>query len=355
MKKVLFLAALVFLLGAVSSSSLDNPLYPYPSPEDREREVHDLAREFPGRVEVFQYGESVQGRPLTGFRIHRAGQEKKPAAWMGANIHGNEWIGNRMVMNISRMLLEDDGPDPLVTEAMDKMDFYVTPCINPDGYQKTWDNPGGAGEVATMGMSSSGDDEQWKYCRKNHNGVDLNRNWPIPGKVSVPIDWAGSPDPDSVHYRGPEPLSEPENAALDNFFAEREEIFAGVSWHSMAAVLFPPHCPSRACMRRYSEVCKAFRQNQAHRKYPRLQSRVFDTYTGELEDWAYAQYGILAMDVEISTARDNKKDCQCDDLFWSFNPKTPEYWLENDSRAAIAAMLRAYEITGGKRVPPAER
>jgi Zinc carboxypeptidase len=354
------LPGLIILLIFAQRSGADvNKLHPYPSPEQREQEVIDLAQKYPDRVFVSDYGKSVEGRPLTVFKISRPGQKDKPAVWMGSVIHGNEWIGNRMVMNVARTLLEQDGKDPLVTEAMDNLDFYFSPCINPDGYNKTWENPDAQGKIAEMGAtySSSGKSTEgdWGHTRKNANRVDLNRNWPIPGKVYISIDWAGSPDPDSVHYRGTSPLSEPENKNLDIFMKEHPEIIAGISFHSTGSVLFPPHCPSRKCMKKHKKMCSAFKENQVHRKYPRIQSRVFDTYTGELEDWLYAEYGMLCMDIEISHTKPNQKACNCDDLFWTFNPAEPGYWLENDSRAAIAAMLEANKISGGKRIPKKDR
>jgi hypothetical protein len=355
----LAMALTISLTSFADSGEEDNPLSPYPSPGMMVVEIYELAKAHPDRIEVMEYGKSVEGRPLLVMRISRPGGEDRPAAWIGACIHGNEWIGNRMAMAVARMLVEDDGRDSLVTEALDAMDFYIAPCINPDGYQKTWEMPH-AGEIAAeMGAtltSSTGDQGTgWAYCRKNANGVDLNRNWPIPGKVTIPIDWAGSPDPSSVHYRGPEPLSEPETRAIDRLFQEHPEIFAAISWHSTGAVQFPAHCPSRACMKRHKKMCKAFKDNQPNRGYPRLQTRVFDSYTGEMEDWLYAEYGVLAMDVEISKSGLNRKACGCDSLFWSFNPIDPSYWIENDARAAIAAMLEAEKTTGGIRITRGER
>jgi len=331
-------------------------LSPYPSPQERVREMYELEEKYPGRVQIWEYGKSVQGRPLLVMKITRPGQSGRPAAFIGAVIHGNEWIGNRMAMAMALMLLEEDGSDPLVTDAMDKMDFFIAPCLNPDGYQKTWEDPHSSQEVASMGATMVGqDDSDWGRCRKNANQVDLNRNWPMPGKPLAPIDWAGSPDPDSVHYRGPRPLSEPETAQLDAFMAAHPEIVAAISWHSTGAVLFPAHCPGRACMKRHKRMCKAFKQQQPHRRYPRIQSRIFDSYTGEMEDWLYAEYGMLATDIEISKSGLNRKACDCDDLFWAFNPENPDYWIQNDARAGIAAMLQAVEITGGKRIPPDQR
>jgi len=353
-----WIVAVALAVPAVSAGDNEgsNPLAPYLSPEGRVAEMYDLAKAYPGQVEVFEYGRSLGGEALLAMKILRPDEPGKPAAFMGACIHGNEWIGNRTVMAIAGLLLGDDG-DSLIEDARDELDFYIVPCINPDGYRKTWERPHADEDVADMGatLGAADEDSGWAYCRKNLNGVDLNRNWPLPGKVTIPIDWAGSPDPNSVHYRGPFPLSEPENEALDRLFAERDEIIAGFSFHSTGAVLFPAHCESRACVRRYKKKLKAFKAEQPRRKYPRIQSRIFDSFTGEMEDWLYHEYGMLVTDVELSDAKDNKKACGCDDLFWTFNPTDPGYWTDNDARAAIAGALEAGRILDGKRIPAGDR
>ncbi|HUT54219.1 MAG TPA: M14 family metallopeptidase [bacterium] len=336
----LFSALLALVSGPAPAAGPANPVAPYPPPEEMIAEIYGLATAHPDRARVIEYGRSVQGRPLLVVRISRPGSGPQPAGWVGGAIHGNEWIGNRMAMAVAHLLLDQDGSDPMVSGALDEMDFYITPCVNPDGYFNTWEDP----KEPDPGS-----------CRKNAHGVDLNRNWPMPGRPTLPIDWAGSPDPASGHYRGPAPLSEPETSALDRFFREHAEIVAAIEWHSYAAVQYPAHCPSTACTRRFKKMCRAFSLNQPKLKYPRLQSRVFDSYTGEMEDWLYAEYGVLAMDVEIGRRAMNQKACGCDDIFWTFNPKDPEWWVENDARAGIAALQQAVRTIGGRRVAREER
>ena len=335
----------------------ENLFSPYPTPTGLIIEITTLAAAHPDRVSVIEYGKSVEGRPLLALRIGRPGRTGMPAAWIAGCIHGNEWVGSRMAMAMARMLIEQDGHQAFITAALDRLDFFVAPCLNPDAYQRTFDHPelaaGAASSGATIVAGQGGAD--WAVIRKNAHGVDLNRNFPMPGRPLVPIDWAGSPDPKSVHYRGPAPLSEPETTAIDRFFQEHPEIVGAISWHSTAGVMYPAHCPSWKCMTRYARMCRAFQDNQPHRRYPRMQSRVFDTYTGELEDWLYAHYGVMATDIEISTSKENEKACNCDSLFWSFNPRNLDYWIENDARAGIAALVEAERITSGRPIPAGER
>jgi hypothetical protein len=336
----LLLAALAAKTEAACPDCQDSPLAPYPLFEQMMAEIAGLAEDFPGRVELIEYGRSVEGRPLLALHVGRPGERKTAAAFIGGNIHGNEWIGNRMAMAVARLLLAKDGQDELVTQALDLMDFFIVPSINPDGYARTSAGP-------------CQDDN--RPCRKNANGVDLNRNFPLPGAITLPIEWAGSPDPDSINYRGPAPLSEPETAALDRFFADRPEIASAISFHSYAGVIYPAHCETAACVRRYREAAAAFSDHQPHLAYPRVQSRFFDTYTGEMEDWLHHEYGVLAIDVEIGRKGMNQKACGCQDLFWTFNPKNMDFWIDNDARASIAYSLAAHHLLGGRRMFPEDR
>jgi len=334
------LLAGALIAGEVSS---DNSLARYPSPAAMFQEIHDLAAAHPDRVQVTEYGKSVEGRPLLVMFIHRPGDNTKPAAFVGGNIHGNEWIGNRMAMAMARLLVEADGQDPLVTQALAALDFYIAPSLNPDGYAHTAEFPHPE-NLPELGKN-----------RKNARGVDLNRNFPLPGKRLIPIAAAGSPKPESVNYRGPEPLSEPETKFLDLFFQAHPEIVAAISWHAYASVMYPAHCPSRECIQRFKKMCRAFKTVQPSVKYPRMQSRWLDTYTGEMEDWLYAQYGIMAADIEIGNSKANKKACNCKDYFWLYNPKNPDYWIENDAKAGLSALLEADRVLGGKPVPKVSR
>ncbi len=87
------LCLIVLMIFAGTAGADVNKFHPYPSPQQRQQEVLDLAAKYPERVSVFEYGKSVEGRPLTAFKISRPGTQDKPAAWMGSVIHGNESTG----------------------------------------------------------------------------------------------------------------------------------------------------------------------------------------------------------------------------------------------------------------------
>jgi len=63
--------------------------------------------------------------------------DSKPAMWIDAGIHGSEWIGPATAMFIVKELVENNDAHPLLTE---KLDWYILPTVNPDGYAYTREN-----------------------------------------------------------------------------------------------------------------------------------------------------------------------------------------------------------------------
>ncbi len=332
---------LVFFLGI-------SPAYPamaeflpgYPDYDEMMAEVASIAGKRPDLVKIVEYGRSVEGRPLVFLHISREHDSGRPAAMICGNIHGKEMIGNRMALAIAGRLVEDDGRDPWITSLLDRMDFWINPCVNPDGFYKTAE------------MAEAGD---FKGHRKNAHGVDLNRNFTMPGPRKLKINWAGSPDPENSNYHGPYQASEPEVQAMESFLAEHP-VFASINYHSVVGVLYPARCTSRCCVKMIREMGKAYQENQPNLRYIYVRwPKVFDTFTGEMEDLQYWEHGTLAIDIELGKPGKNRKDWGREESFFTFNPKSLEFWIENDRDAALHAMERAYEVTGGKPVPPGER
>ena len=108
------------------------------------------------------FGQSVQGVPLTFYR-RQSGNPRAQVLVIGC-IHGDEFVGNRVVDILRDMPLEGN------------IDLWLVRTMNPDGQQ----------------LSS----------RHNANGVDLNRNFKG--------NWQKIGEPGSWQYSGPEGESEPE-------------------------------------------------------------------------------------------------------------------------------------------------
>lgn len=108
------------------------------------------------------FGQSVQGVPLTFYR-RQSGSDGARVLVVGC-IHGDEFVGNRVVDILRDMPLEGN------------IDLWMVRSMNPDGQQLR--------------------------TRQNANGVDLNRNFPG--------NWQKIGKPGSWQYSGSDSASEPE-------------------------------------------------------------------------------------------------------------------------------------------------
>jgi hypothetical protein len=316
------------------------PYGDYSDPEAMYGEIYALAKEYPGFVTVGEYGRSVEGRPLLYIRIARPDGGPRAEALVAANIHGNEWVGNRMAMAVAKRLLSGGDSDPWISSLLDKIDFWILPCINPDGYNKTW-------------AERDNGNALWADMRKNAHGVDPNRNFPLPAERTVDMEMAGSSDPNSIRYTGPAPYSEPETKAIRDFVKGRR-FFAAIDFHSNWGTLFPPKCNGAACEKQFKKMLAAATAKQVHSKYQIVAAWQVDSFSGEMEDALFYDFGVMAVCWEIFTqgaANEQQKNPALRNVFWSLNPKDINYWVENDRDAALAAIESAYAITGGNPIP----
>jgi hypothetical protein len=172
----------------------------------------DLAAQHPALAQMIEVGQSVQGRPMWALRITGPGQVKPAVMYHGAE-HGNEAAGASVVAYAAHHLLTNYESDPDVEALVDNVEWYLLPIMNPDGYVS--------------------------YSRHNAHGVDLNRNWDGPGSGQDP-------------WGGPYPFSEPETAAMRDFFLARPTVRVHIDFHGYVPWIMwpwghtPDHCPDHA-------------------------------------------------------------------------------------------------------------
>jgi len=153
----------------------------------------NLADGHPNLATVLQLGTSVQGRPIVGIRITAGAGDKPTVLYHGAQ-HGNEVMSPAVLVYLAQQLLEEYGSDPTITDLVDRTEWLILPISNPDGYE-------------------SGD-------RYNANGVDLNRDWTIPGVEVM--------------------FSQPETQAIRDLLAGVHDLRAHVDLHSAGrGILWP--------------------------------------------------------------------------------------------------------------------
>ncbi|MGD8452227.1 MAG: M14 family zinc carboxypeptidase [Phycisphaerae bacterium] len=180
---------------------------------EHEQFIDELVAQYPTLTEKFSLGTSVEGRPMWALHIKGSGTDKPGVMFHGSQ-HGNEQAGASVVAYLASHLLSNYGTDDELTWLVDHVDWYLLPIMNPDGY------------VA--------------FRRRNSNNIDLNRNWGGPGSGQ---------DATGGYY----PFSEPETAAMRDFFLSHADVRVHVDVHGYVNWIMWPwgHSPE-LCPRHYS-------------------------------------------------------------------------------------------------------
>uniref|UniRef100_A0A8C3B942 Carboxypeptidase A2 n=1 Tax=Cairina moschata TaxID=8855 RepID=A0A8C3B942_CAIMO len=186
-------------------------------------ELDNLASEYSNVVSKLQIGQSYEKRPLYVLKFSTGGSNR-PAIWIDAGIHSREWVTQASAMWIAKKLASDYGNDPSITSLLDKMDVFLLPVTNPDGYEFTHTT-----------------NRMWRKTRSKNAGslcigVDPNRNWDAGFGGS-----GASSNPCSETYHGPYANSEPEVEAIVNFVKNHGNIKAFISIHSYSQLLLYPY------------------------------------------------------------------------------------------------------------------
>jgi len=235
--------------------------------------LDDLARKYPQRVTLKEYGRSVRGRPIVGIL---AGEGPATIGLVGA-VHAGESGPELIVPALERLLAED-------ADLLGRVRIAALPSTNIDERE----------ELANG--------RPW-YLRKNANGVDLNRNFDSDWDTKDTMYGFINSDPDAETYRGPAPASEPETRAIVKFVDELKPavLFAYHGLGSITGTVFlgPKSAASDVAYRQTADpLLTAYTagflhdENQAERT-PRLTAT-----PGSFPDWCYRKRGIPCFDVE---------------------------------------------------------
>lgn len=162
-----------------------------------------VATNAPLMVELKQYGETNEGRPLllafvstaeniqrleeirrNNIRLANLSKDKVAAVednapvivWLSYNVHGNEASSSEAAMLTLYSLVD---PSNIKTkEWLKNTVVVIDPCINPDGRDRyvNWYNSI-VGKNFNPQLSAREHHEPWPGGRTNHYNFDLNRDW----------------------------------------------------------------------------------------------------------------------------------------------------------------------------------
>ena len=234
----------------------------------------------PHLLRLYTIGTSYEGRPLFLAEItNRASGEghEKPALWIDGGWRGGQLLGSSACLELVRQLLAQYGRDPVISDLLDNVTFYVCPRLAADAGDLSlhtgewcWSStrpgmglapglrPGDAnGDGRSLQMRQVDPLGAWKVSRRDarlmvprgpedrqgtfyrlmpeglcdgtsrstqgalRSRLDLDRNFPGGG------EW-------NPEVCGPYPLSEPETRVVADFFRNHANLGAVVTFGNLA-------------------------------------------------------------------------------------------------------------------------
>jgi hypothetical protein len=242
----------------------------------------------PDIVKVIDIGTSVEGRTIRAVKISdnpNIEDATEPDVLIVGDHHAREWISVEVPLRIAEYLVNNyDNQD--IFDLVNSREIWFVPLVNPDGYEHSRD--------------------VFRLWRKNRRdlgfgffGVDLNRNYGFqfggPGS-------SGQLFRDT--YRGPNAFSEPETKAIRDLINSRN-FTRSLSYHSYSQLILYPwgyttdKAPDSALLRSIAEQMQSLIEDVHGKRYAVQQASQLYEASGDLDDWAYGEKGILAYTIEL--------------------------------------------------------
>ncbi|HKS42605.1 MAG TPA: M14 family metallopeptidase, partial [Blastocatellia bacterium] len=274
-------------------------------------EFKALASSHPDIARYVKLGESYEGRDIFALKITSgasADESSKPDVLITGCHHAREWISVETPVHFANQLVNGYATDTSIKYMVDRLQIWIVPIVNPDGFVFSQSSPGGPG---------SGD-KLWRKNRRpisvsgcvSNVGVDLNRNydfqWRLRGdnacedycdsdRSCINDDVGASDDPRNIEtYRGPGPDSEPEIKAIKSLVDDPDRHFrAELDYHNYGQLVLYPwgyqrgSAPDNAMLSDLAQKMSKEIKSVNNRIY--TPQPAFDLYvtTGTSSDYAY--------------------------------------------------------------------
>jgi len=288
---ILFLG--LVLISTVREIEKRKDVEGYPVWEEVLNQVKRIEANHSELVSVQTIGRSLKGKPIQRVSVSANPNSKGPLVWIVCGLHAKEWVSPLFCVHILNGLIQD-----LPSESeLQKVTFQVVPIANPDSY--------------AFGMSGHLEN---RLKRKNmadsgcsdplHNGVDLNRNFPIGFNLSLrdctPVRgtrevFCGC----SNTYGGRQPFSEPETTVLrDALTNEPPWLFIDVHTSFGAWMTPPVSRPSRHSEHKDAWNIKFvadFLERSFNVSYKSGEASIvyWEMVGGTMVDWVYEGLGVV--------------------------------------------------------------
>ncbi len=248
--------------------------------------------------DLFSIGTSYEGRTIWAGKIsdNVGTDEPEPEVLFTHHQHAREHLTVEMALYTLKMLTDEYGVDSQVTDIVDNREIWMVFDVNPDG---------GEYDIATGSYRS------WRKNRQPNSGssyvgTDLNRNWGY--------RWGccggSSGSTSSETYRGPSAFSAPETQVVRNFVNSRvingkQQITVAIDFHTYSELILWPmgytttNIPPDMTTDDWNTMVAMGQAMASTNGYTPQQSSDLYITDGTINDWLYAQHGILNYTFEM--------------------------------------------------------
>ena len=232
--------------------------------------LYQTMLDHPAIADTFIIGTSVQGRSIWGIRISNniGSEEAEPEVRMSSTMHGNEPPGLEMLLYLVEFLTDEYATDPDAAFLVDNFEMHIIPCHNVDGL------------VAND--------------RENANGIDLNRNFPVPdGSIGGDNTWT-----EEIETRKYKDYSYARNFVI------------GEDGHSGALVVNYPWdytydlTPDDAAIEKMALEYSTYNLPMYNGSFPQgiIRGALWYVTKGSIQDWSYHETGCIHVIIEYSNS-----------------------------------------------------
>ncbi|XP_018369901.1 PREDICTED: zinc carboxypeptidase-like [Trachymyrmex cornetzi] len=197
------------------------------------KNLDDLAKQYPKIVQTVVGGQTYEGRQIKGVKV--SFKANNPGVFIEGGIHAREWISVATVMYILHELLKSDNSE--IRALAESHDWYIFPSFNPDGYVYTHTK-----------------NRLWRKTRKQYSsfcyGSDPNRNWGYKWNTG-----GSSNSACSETYAGNAPFSEIETKTMSKYIDSISgKLYAYIAFHSYSQLLLFPYGHTTAHLDNYNDL-----------------------------------------------------------------------------------------------------
>ncbi len=261
-------------------------------------EIQQAEVDHPGIFDLFSIGTSYQGRTIWAGKIsdNVGTDEAEPEVLFTHHQHAREHLTVEMALYTLKMLTDEYGSNSQITNLVNNREIWMVFDMNPDG---------GEYDISTGSYLS------WRKNRQPNSGssyigTDLNRNWGY--------RWGccggSSGTTSSETYRGASAFSAPETQVVRNFVNSRvingkQQITTAIDFHTYSELILWPYgytttnVPADMTTDDWNAMVAMGQAMAATNGYTPEQASDLYITDGTINDWLYAQHGILNYTFEM--------------------------------------------------------